>query len=699
MPRNTYIPLALVLALCLIPLAPAAGQEPAIPLTEEVETVEPPLDSLRESVAHAVSMVKPALVRIHVVTPHYRSGREEKYESSGSGVVIRPEGYVITNHHVAGKARSLKVVFADKSEYAAELVGTDPLTDIAVIKLVPEESDASREFPVAEWGDSSELQQGDHVLAMGSPLALSQSVTLGVISNTEMIMPEWMSRYGGLELEGENVGALVRWIAHDAQIHGGNSGGPLVNLRGLIVGINEISMGLAGAIPGNLARAIADSLIEEGQVRRAWLGLQVQPRLKHDEHEEGILVAGAYKDSPAEMAGFESGDLLLSINDETFDVRFGEQLPGFNRFITELPIGEKAEAVVLRDGERKTITVTPVEREAWQPDQHELKQWGITARDLSYFMAQEMKRENADGVLVTSLRPGGPASDAKPTIQSRDILLRVDGEAVNDIEDLRRVTRELTRGAEEPVPALVEYERNSHNYVTVVEVGIEELRDPALDVKKAWLPVETQVITREIAENLDDPDLTGFRITHVYDETTAAEAGLEVGDYILEVDGEKMTASQPEHYEELDAWIRQYKVGTEAELLLLRDGERKTLGVELMESPPRSREMKKYRNEDFEFTVRNITFFDKADEKWKQEQAGVMVDEVQPGSWAALGGLSVGDLILSVEDTSIRDVEEFEAVMERITEEKPEEVVFQVKRRIENRFVELEPEWEDETKG
>ncbi len=160
----------------------------------------------------------------------------------------------MTNHHVAGHAQRMFCTLWNREEIEAELIGTDPLTDISIIKLKPEKP---REFTPASFGDSSIMRVGDDVLAMGSPMALSQSVTLGIISNTEMIMPRFFGPRGQFKLDGEDVGALVRWFAHDAAIYGGNSGGPLVNLRGEIIGINEISFGLSGAIPGNLARQAA----------------------------------------------------------------------------------------------------------------------------------------------------------------------------------------------------------------------------------------------------------------------------------------------------------------------------------------------------------------------------------------------------------------------------------------------------------
>jgi serine protease Do len=667
-------------------LAGAAPEEVAEALTAEA----PP--DLRQAVRHAVAEVKPALVRIQVVSTRYYDGREYKYQSAGSGVIVRSNGYIVTNHHVAGHATRLLVTLANKEEVEAELVGKDPLTDIAVIKLEGDRND----YPTAGWGDSTAVNVGDYVLAMGSPMSLSQSVTLGIVSNTELVMPEWFGPYGRVEQDGEDVGSLVRWIAHDAQIYGGNSGGPLVNLEGRIVGINEISVGgLGGAIPGNLAQSVAEDLIERGNVRRAWLGIMVQPRLENDGREKGVLVSGALEDTPAEEAGFEPGDLLVRAAGETVDVQFPEQLPGFNQLMADLPIGEKVEFVVLRGGEEKTLKATPIEREKAAPEQHELKQWGITVRDISFMIAKQLKRDDQDGVLVTSVRPGGPAGAAKPSIESRDVIISVDGKEVKNLEDLAEITAELTEGAEDPVPTTVEYDRETQRYLTVVSVGIEELEDPGLEVKKAWLPVETQVLTRDISEQLPQPDLSGFRVTQVYEETTAQKAGLQVGDYILAVDGERLTADAPEDYDDLPQLIRQYPVGAEVELRILRDGAVMELPVELMLSPDLPREMKSYKDENFEFTVRNITFFDRAENKWPQEQHGVLVEEVESGGWADVALLMPGDLIIQVEGEKAVDVENFEKKMEAIEEEQAESVVFLVRRDIGTQFIEIEPEWQD----
>lgn len=642
----------------------------------------------------AIAKVKPALVRIQVVSTSYRDGREIKYESSGSGVIITKEGHVITNHHVVGKATQILCILSSKEELEAELVGKDPLTDIAVIQL---KRDTPREYPFAVFGDSSALHVGDQVLAMGSPLALSQSVTLGIVSNTEVVLPKWFDSWGGIEEEGENVGALVKWVAHDAEIYGGNSGGPLVNLAGEIIGINEIRIGLGGAIPGNLAKEVAEKLIADGCVRRAWIGLEVQTRLKHSQVDRGILVSGTIKDSPAAQAGFEAGDILIRLAGQDVNAKFREEIPTLNRLVAGLKIGEPVEAVVLRDGKEYTLSLTPIEREIKKPKEHELKEWGITVSNISLMKAKELKRERQEGVLVTSFRPGGPTEEAKPGLREDDIIVSVNNTPVDNVAALEAITQRIleTHPNQDQTPTLVEFERKTEKFLTIVKVGIRNLIDPGLEVKKAWLPVKTQIISRDMAKELNQPALKGFRVTKVYSNTMAETAGIHVGDIIVAVDDEPMTASAPEDYEELPALIRQYPIGTTIQLAVLRDKGTLRIPVELMASPKLAREMKKYRDDQFEFTVRDVTFFDRANEKWKPDQGGVMVEEVKPGGWAALGQLGVNDLIVSIQGNPIADTADLKARMKAIVDAKPKSVVLKVIRGIHTQFLELEPKWDD----
>ena len=650
------------------------------------------MSKLRRQVDSAIGRVKPALVRIQVVSAEYNEGREVKMQAVGSGAIINREGYLITNHHVAGHAIRMFCTLSNREEIEAELVGTDPLTDISVLKLKPEKP---RDFAAAGFGDSSKMRVGDYVLAMGSPMALSQSVTLGIISNSEMVMPRFFGPFARFKLDGEDVGTLVRWIGHDAPIYGGNSGGPLVNLRGEIIGINEISFGLAGAIPGNLARNVAGQIIARGKVQRSWLGFDVQPLFKHAKEEKGVLIGGVLKDSPADKGGLKPGDLLLRLGDFPIHVRYDEQMPDFMRLVTGLPIGEEVAALVRRDGKEMRLALRPAERGELYPKQQELKQWGLTVRDLSFLAAREMKRTRVEGALVTSVRPGGPAGEAKPSLDPRDVIVEVNGAPVKNVQELIDLTRQLTEGKTEPVPVVATFERKADRYLAVVRVGTRELKDPGLEVTKAWLPVEAQVISREIARQLGKPDLKGFYLTRVYPGTTAERAGLRPADFIIALDGEKLTASGPEHEDELSALIRQYDAGKEVELTVLRDQSEMKIPVELVRSPRLKREMKKYRNDDFEFTARDVSFFDAAEEQWSSDQRGALVEEVKPGSWAELGSLYVGDLILEVEGSPVENVDVLKQQMERIATDKLRMVVVKVMRGIHTLYLELEPNWKN----
>src|SRR5262245_4466932 len=645
-------------------------------------------ENVRATVEAAITRMRPALVRIHVVSTEYREGREIKMQAVGSGAIISKDGYLITNHHVAGHGARMMCTLWNREEIEAELIGTDPLTDISVLKLKPEKA---REFIAAIFGDSSKLVVGDSVLAMGSPMALSQSVTLGIISNVEMIMPRMFG--GQMRLDGEDVVGLFRWIGHDASIYWGKSGGPLVNLRGEIVGINEIRFGLSGAIPGNLAHEISDQLIAHGKIQRSWLGFDVQPMFKHSKLERGVLIGGVVTDSPASRAGLKAGDVLLNLADRPTNVRYDEQMPDLIRLVTSLPIGKPTKAVVLRDGKELTFQVEPSERGELNPKQRELKQWGLTVRNLSFLTAKEMKRTNQNGVLITSVRPGGPSGEAKPSLDSRDVLVEVQKTPVKSVEELVELTKKLTDDKSEPTPVIVAFERESRRYLTVIKIGIQELRDPGLEVTKAWLPIETHVISRDIARQLEKPDLKGFYITEVYSDTTASKAGLKPGDFITAVDTEKLTATGPEHEEEFATLIRQYDIGATVELTVLRDNEQRKVPVELVRSPKLKREMKKYRNEEFEFTARNVAFFDAAEEQWKPGQLGALVEEVKPGSWAELGSLFSDDLITEVDSKPVDDVDSLKTVMDQIAKEKKDFVVIKVLRGIHTAFLELQPAW------
>ena len=673
-----------------VAVASIAGWLPAPAQSSEAVTrAEPVASDPKREMTAAVEAVRPCLVRIQVVSADYRQGRELKTESFGSGVIISPDGYAVTNHHVAMDAERIICTLADKRQVDAKLVGTDAMADIAVIKLV---SPDGKPFPAASWGDSTKLEVGDRVFAMGCPYALSQSVTMGVVSNTEMVMPPGSSSED-FELEGEDVGSIVRWIGHDALIRPGNSGGPLVDRDGKIVGINEISFGLSGAIPANLASEVAGQLIKNGKVTRSWLGVEVQPLLKSSSLTTGVLVSGVLSDSPAQKAGLKSGDVITSVAGHQTTARFREEIPIFNQFVADLPIGKPAEVEVLRDGKAIRLTVTPSERPKALDKQHELRGWGICAANITYLEQKEMQRDSQDGVIVTGVLPSGPAGAAKPPLREDDVIVKVGDEVVKDLNGLRAITKKLTEGRDEPVPTVVLFDRKRKHFATVVKIGKKEQSRPGAEISKAWLPVDVQVLTRELAEGLGVPRRPGVRVTQVYPASSAAKAGLKVGDLILKLDGEEIPAEQEGDEEVLPTMVRQYDIGAKVKLGIVRDGKPMDIEVELETSPKPARDYPKYEDEAFEFTARDIAFSDRAEGFIATGQTGVYVESVADGGWAALGLLRPGDTITHVDSVTVNTLEQLKQAMKDISTRKPKSVVFRVRRGIHTAFLEIEPSW------
>jgi serine protease Do len=669
-------------------LAPALAFVLLVFVTPPVSFAQDRAPEESAAIAAALARVAPSLVRIHVVTINHHDGREIKREASGSGTIITSEGHVITNHHVAGRTRSIVCTLATREEIPAELIGTDPLSDIAVLRLRPA---APRTFPAARFGDVSKLRVGDRVLALGSPLALSQSVTMGIVSNMEMILPRMFWPFNQMRLEGEDVGSVVLWIGHDAPIFGGNSGGPLVNMSGEIVGINEISLGLAGAIPADLARDVAEALMRDGRVKRSWIGLEIQPLLKSSALERGALVGGVIAGSPAEHAGFAPGDILLGIGGQDVTVRFAEEVPLFNQRVMRLPMGKTVDARVTRNGVAKTLRVTPAERESVEAPVNELAALGIAASNLTAWSAKELKR-GRDGVLVRGVRPGGPAAEAKPELREKDVIVAVDGAKVNTLEALERTLEGLASVENGRASALVEFDRAGARLLTVLELGRTGLEDPGLEARKAWVPVSVQVLTRELAERLQTPVTMGVRVTRVIDGPTAG-AALQVGDIITTIDGNPIEASQPSDAELFATMIRQYRIGARVELGVFRGGRRTTVPVTLEASPRLPREMKKFEDSNFEFRVRDVAAADRIESRLPDTDTGVLVDAVREGGWAALGHLAEGDLLLAIDGEPAADVEAVQHKMARIADSRPPAVVFHVRRGIRTFFVELQTGW------
>jgi serine protease Do len=657
-------------------------------------------DVTREDVSQAIAKVYPALVKIHTISLFQDAGRERKTEASGSGVLISEDGYVVTNHHVAGRASAIHCVLSSREELDAELVGTDPLTDIAVIKLdLSSRPKSAAPLIPAEWGSSEDLQIGDPVLAMGSPLAISQTVTQGIIANREMLLPQ---RFSEFRLEGEDVGLLVKWIGHDAQILPGNSGGPLVDLKGRVVGINEVSLGgrgggLAGAIPASLARNISQQIIKNKTVTRSWIGAELQPLLKsyveQNPDKNGALISGIIPGSIADKQGIQAGDILLAVDEVPVRAKFREEMAALHLLLFSQPVGKTVRLKILRNNQEKFIDVKTELREEALDREMEVKEWGMVIEGLTMMSAKEQRRANQNGILIQSVRQGGPANQAIPPLDSLDIITEINNKPVKNKQSFLQLTEELTRGREEPVPVLVRFERKHQEFLTVVDVGLRSNPSPVPEVRKAWIGIATQVLTKKLAKQIGLPEQKGIRITNVYHGSEADKSGLKTGDILTQIGDHPIEASEPQDSEIFPTLLRQYSSGSTVVLTVIRDQKAQKISTKLELQPKPVREMKIYENIDLEFRARDLSYLDKREQQMELTETGVYVMDVQPGGWASVADLRDSDLIQMVNGKRVQSVRELKESLEEAKKQKAEYVVLMIKRGIHTLFLELEPVW------
>jgi len=360
--------------------------------------------------------------------------RERQEQGVGSGVIVTPNGYIVTNNHVVEDADELIVSLPDKRTYKAKVIGTDPKTDVAVVKI-----EAST-LPVMPWGDASQLQVGEMVLAVGNPFGLNQTVTMGIISAVGRA----------------NVGIVdyEDFIQTDAAINPGNSGGALVNLKGELIGINTAIftrsggyMGIGFAIPSNMVRNVMESLIKHGKVVRGWIGVSIQ-EITQDLAKEfgttdtkGALVADVLEDSPAAKAKLERGDIITAYNGTPIND------PGHLRsLVAETAPGKAVQLSVWRDRTSKDVSLTIGE----QPKEVASTREGGTGHGnhaLAGITVEEVKPGQSGrsklqvGVLVTEVEPDSPAERAG--VRRGDLIREINRKPVKHVRDFERLTKEL----------------------------------------------------------------------------------------------------------------------------------------------------------------------------------------------------------------------------------------------------------------
>jgi serine protease Do len=369
--------------------------------------------------------------------PQQRAPRKYRQQGQGSGFIISEDGYILTNNHVVGDVDKITVELKDGRKFDnAKLIGTDPDSEVALIKI---EGD---NFPVLPMGDSSKLEIGDWVIAIGNPFGLSETVTVGVVS--------------AVGRNNMHIAAYEDFIQTDAAINPGNSGGPLINLDGRVIGINTAIvsesggyMGIGFAIPINMARSIQEQLKESGKVSRGYMGLYAQD-VDADMAEglglkeaAGVAVAMVQKGSPAERAGVQLHDVILAIN--------GKKIKSYDAFRNEVALlapGSRARLDILRDGKPVELTVRLGERPAAaaqkeQPAEEPQQVLGLEVEELTRELAQRFGYKLGEGVIVSAVTPGSPA--AEKGIRPGDLILSVNRQDVASVDDFAAAVKQSSK--------------------------------------------------------------------------------------------------------------------------------------------------------------------------------------------------------------------------------------------------------------
>ena len=365
--------------------------------------------------------------------------RERREASLGSGVIVSADGYIVTNAHVVDKADDIKVLLSDKREYTGKVVGSDPKSDIAVIKI------SGKNLPVITWGDSDNIEVGEYALAIGNPFGLNSTITLGIIS--------------AVGRANMGIEQYENFIQTDAAINPGNSGGALVNTRGELIGINTAifsrtggNMGIGFAIPSNMARSVMDSLVKTGKVVRGYLGVSIQDvnsKIAKQfglDQAQGALISDVVNGSPAEQAGLKSGDIVLR-----FDGKVIEGSSMLRNRVAETGVGKNVEVEILRDKKPVKLSIKIAEQPKdmtvagganVKGDGKSAMLAGLEVRNISPEVARQLNLQRGlQGVVVAEVESGSTAEEAG--VQTGDVIVELNRKVVRNTDDFQRLSKSI----------------------------------------------------------------------------------------------------------------------------------------------------------------------------------------------------------------------------------------------------------------
>ena len=409
-----------------------SADSPGIRMLEEIQTV----------ITELAEQTKPSVVNLFPVSgaARLREGPGERAPNatgSGSGLIVDREGHIVTNNHVIGDATEIEVRFSDKTKLIAHVIGKDPDTDLAVLKVTTD-----RPLSSARFGDSSSVKVGQWVLAVGNPFGLDRTVTLGVVS--------------GIGRENINLSRYENFIQTDASINPGNSGGPLFNLRGEVIGINtaiiNFAQGIGFAIPSNMAKQVIEQLLAKGKVVRGWLGVGIQPLTAELAKKfgvtegEGVLVNEVFEKDPAALAGIKPGDVIVRIDGAVVD-----SPNKLSRLIATLTPGETSKIEIVRDLKHVTMDVPLTERRdttfVASVSQQEEKlgvRLGLDLQDVTAALADRFKLRESKGVLITKVEPNSLAQ--AEGLREGDLIKEVNRMDVSSVGEFTSAMARSKRG-------------------------------------------------------------------------------------------------------------------------------------------------------------------------------------------------------------------------------------------------------------